>query len=234
MSEETNAVAENAAPENTESHEKSLNLKSFIGQKAGMTRIFDKDGKDVPVSVIKLIPNVVTQIKSEDKDGYNAYQVGYYEKREKLVSSPKKGHLKKANTDKNLTRFFEVKLNDVDSTNLGKEVAFGEFEAEQFVDVTGISKGKGFQGVMKRYGFRGGPATHGSHFHRTGGSIGNRATPGKVFKLKKMPGHMGAKKQTVQNLKIVELNLDKGYMLIKGSIPGHKNAFVKVSRAIKK
>ena len=214
--------------------EAKVSLAAVYGQKAGMTRIFDESGKHVPVTVIKLIPNVISQVKTTEKDGYNAYQVAYGEKREKLVTSPLKGQLKKANIDKVLSKFAEFKTEEVSEDNLGKEVAFDIFSASVFVDVTGTTKGKGFAGVMKKYNFRGGPASHGHKFHRTTGSIGNRATPGRVFKQKKMPGHMGVITKTVQNLQVVELNEEHGYMLIKGSVPGSKNGFVRIATAIKK
>ena len=232
---EVTAETPENTPETKEAVSKTVALGEFYGQKAGMTRLFNNDGNHVPVTVIKLIPNFVTQVKTtEGKEGYNAYQVGYGEKREKLLTKPNKGHLKKAKVTNNVTRFFEVKAGDVDTKNLGKEVDYTSFGTDSYIDVTSVSKGKGFQGVMKKFGFSGGPATHGSHFHRTTGSIGNRATPGKVFKLKKMPGHLGAKQRTVQNLKVVEVNQAEGYMLVKGSVPGHKNSFVKVKKAIKK
>lgn len=211
-----------------------VSLPVFYGQKAGMTRIFDESGKHVPVTVVKLIPNVISQVKTSEKDGYEAYQVAYYEKREKLVSNPLKGHLKKANVDKNFARFSEIKTNEVTAENLGKEVSLEAFQPETFIDVTGVSKGKGFQGVIKRHNFAGGPGAHGSTFHRTTGSIGQRATPGRVFPKKKMPGHMGVDTKTVQNLQVVEVNEEQGYMLIKGSVPGAKNGFVRIAKAIKK
>lgn len=214
--------------------EAKVSLAAVYGQKAGMTRIFDESGKHVPVTVIKLIPNVISQVKTTEKDGYNAYQIAYGEKREKLVTSPLKGHLKKANIDKTLSKFAELKSEEVSEDNLGKEVSVESFAANAFVDVTGTTKGKGFAGVMKRYNFSGGPASHGHKFHRTTGSIGNRATPGRVFKQKKMPGHMGVITKTIQNLQIVELNEEQGYMLIKGSIPGSKNGFVRIAKAVKK
>jgi large subunit ribosomal protein L3 len=216
------------------SEENKVSLPAFYGQKAGMTRIFDTVGNSVPVTVIKLVSNHITQVKTLDKDGYESYQVAYYEKREKLITKPTQGHLKKSNVDKNFCRFAEIKSTEISEENLGKEVSYEAFPAETFIDVTGTSKGKGFQGVMKRYNFQGGPAAHGSHFHRTTGSIGNRATPGRVFAEKKMPGHMGDKTKTVQNLKVVELNLEQGYMLIKGSVPGSKNGFVRIAKALKK
>lgn len=216
------------------SEENKVALPAFYGVKAGMTRIFDEAGKHVPVTVVKLIPNYVSQVKTTDKDGYDAYQIAYGEKREKLVSRPVKGQLKKANLDKFLTKNAEIRLSDVSEETLGKEVSYDSFEAKSYVDVSGVTKGKGFAGVIKRHGFSGGPAAHGSKFHRTTGSIGNSATPSKVFKQKKMPGQMGNKKQTVQNLEVVEVNTAEGYMLIRGSVPGSKNGFVRVSKALKK
>lgn len=209
-------------------------LDAVYGVKAGMTRVFDENGNHIPVTVIKVIPNLITQVKTTEKDGYNAYQVGYGEKREALLNKPNKGILAKAGVSQNVTNFSEIKADTVDATNLGKEVDYASFAAGSYVDVTGESKGKGFAGVMKRYNFRGGPASHGSHFHRRVGSIGNRATPGRVFKNKKMPGHMGTDNKTVQNIVVVEVNLDKGYLLLKGSVPGAKEGFIKISKALKK
>ncbi|EQC46939.1 50S ribosomal protein L3 [Bacteriovorax sp. Seq25_V] len=226
MTEETKAVET--------ANSNSVSLDSFFGVKAGMTRIFDEAGNHVPVTVIKLIPNHITQVKTSDKDGYEAYQVGYYEKKEALVVKPTKGHLAKANVENNYVKFAEIRLDSVDASKLGSQVSVDTFTADSYVDITGTTKGKGFQGVMKRHNFQGGPGAHGSKFHRTTGSIGNRATPGRVWKNKKMPGHMGCDKQTIQNIKVVEVNTEKGYMLVKGSIPGSKNGFVKVSKALKK
>ncbi len=222
-------MAENKSEANT------VELHTFFGIKAGMTRIFDAEGNHVPVTVIQLVPNFISQVKTQKTDGYEAYQVAYYEKREKLINNPKKGHLKKASIDKMLARFAEVPMTEaVDESNLGKEVSLNNFSDNPYVDVSGVSKGKGFQGVIKRYSFSGGPATHGSGFHRAPGSVGMCATPGRIHPGKKMPGHMGNKKCTTQNLKVVELNTEKGYLLIRGSIPGGKNNFVKVSKAVKK
>ncbi|RPJ70702.1 MAG: 50S ribosomal protein L3 [Alphaproteobacteria bacterium] len=209
-------------------------LSAVFGVKAGMTRVFDENGNHVPVTVIKIIPNLITQVKTTDKDGYNAYQVGYGEKREALLNKPNKGILAKAGVSQNVTHFSEIKSDSVEASNLGKEVDFETFGPGTYVDVTGESKGKGFAGVMKRYNFRGGPASHGSHFHRRVGSIGNRATPGRVFRGKKMPGHMGVDQKTVQNMVVFEINLAKGYLLLRGSVPGGKEGFIKISKAIKK
>lgn len=214
--------------------ENKVQLPTIIAVKAGMTRIFNENGEHVPVTVLKLIPNLISQVKTKEKDGYEAYQVAFAEKREKLVNKPTLGRLKKANIDKTLVHSSEVKVDGVNAENLGCEVSLGEFQANTYIDVTGISKGKGFAGVMKRFNFQGGPAAHGSHFHRRPGSIGCRATPARVFANKKLPGHMGVDRVTVQNLVVVEVNMEKGYMLVKGSIPGAKNGFVRVAKAIKK
>lgn len=211
-----------------------VSLPAFYGIKAGMTRIFDQNGNHVPVTVVKLIPNVISQVKTAEKDGYSAYQVAYNEKRESLVNAPEKGHLKKANIEKAFSELSEIKVSEVSADALGKEASLDEFPVATYVDVTGPSKGKGFAGVMKRYNFQGGPAAHGSHFHRRPGSIGCRATPARVFANKKMPGHLGVETSTVQNIQVVEVNLEAGYMLLRGSIPGSKNGFVKVAKAVKK
>jgi len=214
--------------------ENKVQLQTIIAVKAGMTRIFNENGEHVPVTVLKLIPNIVSQVKTKEKDGYEAYQVAYWEKREKLTNKPTKGHLRKATIEKNLSHFSEIKVDDVKTENLGKEVSVQEFTPNTYIDVSGVSKGKGMSGVMKRFNFQGGPAAHGSHFHRRPGSIGCRATPARVFANKKLPGHMGVENITTQNLVVVEVNVEKGYMLVKGSVPGAKNGFVRVAKAIKK
>ena len=215
--------------------ENKVQLKSIYGIKAGMTRIFDQEGNHIPVTVIKLVPNFISQVKTKEKDGYEAYQVAYGEKREKLIPNPIKGHLAKAKLNKTLYKFAEVPSKEaVKVEDLGKQVSTYGFKPQTYVDVTGYSKGKGFQGVMVRHNFQGGPAAHGSHFHRRPGSIGNRATPGRVFRGKKMPGRMGNAKRTMQNLIVVDVNTKDGYMLIRGSVPGSKNGFVKITTALKK
>ena len=226
--EKKEVVAENKSTNN------NVDLSSFYGIKAGMTRVFDKHGSHVPVTVIKLISNIISQVKTKNKDGYEAYQVAYQEKRSKLVSKPKHGHLKKAGIDKSLNRFFELRTENVDEANVGKEISLDMFKSIEYIDATSISKGKGFQGVMKKYNFSGGPASHGSKTHRAPGSIGQCASPGRVFKNKKLPGHMGSEKKTVQNIRLFEVNKEKGYLLIGGSVPGAKNSFIKISKAIKK
>ena len=240
MSEENkneNSNEETSPTEETESVEESpsdkkVELPVFFGRKAGMTRIFSKEGYHVPVSVIELIPNAISQVKTTQKDGYEAYQIAYGRKREKLLNNPLQGHLKRTGL-KGFFHFTEEKVQKINPDFEGKTLSLKLFTEGSFVDVTGISKGKGFQGVMKRYGFKGGPAAHGSHFHRTPGAVGNRATPGKIFKRKKLPGHMGCETRTIQNIQIVEIN-EKGYILLRGSIPGSKNSFVRIARSIKK
>ena len=214
----------------------SVSLDTFYCQKAGMTRVFDESGNHVPVTVVKLISNYVTQVKTKEKDGYESYQLGYGQAKEKNTSKPVSGKLKKASVDESLRHFSEVKSADgaVAEETLGGLVSLEGFEKGSFIDVTAVTKGKGFQGVIKKFGFSGGPAAHGSHFHRGTGSIGNRATPGRVFKGKKMPGRMGGKSKTIQNLQIQELNLEKGFALIRGSVPGPKDGYIRVSKAIKK
>ena len=234
MGEELESVEERPAHDGETGVEESVALPVYYGIKAGMTRIFDKDGRHVPVTVIKLIPNYISQVKTKENDGHEAYQVTYGEKRVKLVNQPKAGILRKANIAQSFFCFSEVKVTEaVVPEHLGKRVEVA-FKQGSYVDVCGVSKGKGFQGVIRKFGFRGGPKSHGSKFHRTGGSIGNRATPGKVWKNKKMPGHMGVATRTVQNLRVVELNQEGGYLLVKGSVPGPKNDFVRVGQAIKK
>ena len=186
------------------------------------------------MTVVKLIPNVITQVKTKERSGYEAYQVGLLQKRKKLITRPIQGILKKAKTSLCVTKFAEVKSpNPIDTSLLGRELSYEEFKPNSHVDVSGISKGKGLQGVIKRYGFRGGPGSHGSRFHRSTGSIGNNAQPSKVFKNKKMPGHMGHKKVTVQNLAVIAINEKDGYLLLRGSIPGAKNSIVKIAKSIK-
>jgi large subunit ribosomal protein L3 len=216
------------------SKEESLSMSTFFAVKVGMTRVFDEAGRHVPVTVLKLIKNYVSQVKKQATDGYEAYQLSFGEKREKLVNKPVKGKLTKAGISGFTTHFKEVRVESAKEEDLGKFISYESLQPNTYVDVTACSKGKGFQGAMKRHNFSGGPAAHGSKFHRRTGSIGNRATPGRVFPGKKMPGQMGSKTVTVQNIKVEELNPEKGYLLLKGSIPGAKNGFVRLSQSKKK
>lgn len=200
----------------------------IVVKKSGMTRVFDEQGNHVPVTVLELINNFVVQEKNEENDGYSSVKIGYSEKRKSLINAPISGELKKANIDQDLLPSKFLEFSTVENPALGSTLSAENFTKGTIVKATGTSKGKGFAGVMKKYGFAGGPAAHGSKFHRTTGSIGNRATPGRVWKGKKMPGHMGCETKTIKNLKVQELNLESGYILIKGSVPGHKNSFLKL------
>ena len=226
MTETTQNVAEEV--QESEKSNSKVSLPVYFGVKAGMTRIFNDEGKHVPVTVIKLIPNVISQVKTSEKDGYEAYQVAFQEKRAKLVNKPKTGHLKKAGVEASFNRFAEIKA-DVSQDNLGKEVSLEAFPAKTYVDVTGTSKGKGFQGVIKRYGFSGGPATHGSGFHRRPGSMGNCTFPGRIMKGKKMPGQYGNKNITVRGVEVVGINKDENIVLLKGAVPGPVNGLVQIA-----
>ncbi len=204
--------------------------KGILGRKLGMTQIFDEHGIVIPVTVVEATPNVVMQKRTEDVDGYTAVQLGFEDKKEKRTNKPEQGHAKKANTGaKRLMR--EFRGEEMQAFEVGTEVKVDIFNAGDVVDVTGVSKGKGFQGAIKRHGQSRGPETHGSHYHRRVGSMG--AIINRVFKGKKLPGHMGGKKITVQNLEIVKVDLERNLLLIKGNIPGAKKSFVTVKSAVK-
>ncbi len=204
--------------------------KGILGRKLGMTQIFDEHGIVIPVTVVEATPNVVMQKRTVEVDGYTAVQLGFDDKKEKRTNKPEQGHAKKANTNvKRLMR--EFRGEEMQGFEVGAEVKVDIFNVGDAVDVTGTSKGKGFQGAIKRHGQSRGPETHGSHYHRRVGSMG--AIINKVFKGKKLPGHMGSKKITVQNLEIVKVDLERNLLLIKGNIPGAKKSFVTVKSAIK-
>ena len=193
--------------------------KAIIGKKIGMTQIFDENGKVVPVTVVEAGPCVVVQKKTSDNDGYEAIQVGFEEIREKLVNKPRKGQFAKAGTTLRRT-LKEFRLDDISQYEVGQEIKADVFEAGDKVDVAGVSKGKGFQGVIKRWNQRTGDMTHGSKFKRAPGSMGASSDPSRVFKNKRMPGHMGSVNTTVINLEIVKVIAEKNLILIKGGIPG--------------
>ncbi|WP_309399094.1 50S ribosomal protein L3 [Cerasicoccus maritimus] len=206
---------------------------TLIGKKIGMTQIFDGN-ELVPVTVVEAGPCPVVQVKSSDKDGYEAVQIGYSAQKEQRVSKQLQGHFAKAKVapTKELREF---RTGDHDGEyNVGDVLTVSKFEAGQKVDIIGTTKGKGFQGVVKRWGFGGGPASHGSMFHRRGGSYGHCQWPGEVWKGKKMPGHTGAKRRTTQNLKVVKVLEDKNLLLLKGSVHGHNGGTVYVRTAVKK
>ena len=206
--------------------------KGLIGKKVGMTQIFDENGTVIPVTVIEAGPCVVAQVKTIENDGYEAVQLGFGEVKENKLNKPVKGHFAKANVEakKHLREF---RLDDVQNVKVGDEVKADTFEQGEKVDVQGISKGKGFQGVIKRHGQHRGPMGHGSMYHRRPGSMGSTSTPGRVFKGKKLPGHMGVQKITIQNLEIIKVDMDKNVLLVKGSVPGPKGAILKIKSSVK-
>ena len=206
-------------------------MKGILGKKIGMTQVFAKNGKLIPVTVVSLEPNVVMQVKTKETDGYEAIQLGFVSKKEKHSTKAETGHAKKANTAPK--RFLkEIKGVEVSNYELGQEIKCDIFEAGEIVDVTGTSKGKGFQGVIKRHNQTRGPMGHGSQYHRGVGSMGT-LRPMRVFKGKKLPGHMGHETVTIQNLEIIAVDLEENVILVKGNIPGPKNSFVIIKSSIK-
>jgi len=206
-------------------------MKGILGRKIGMTSVFAKDGKLIPVTVIEVEPNIVSQIKTKEKDGYEAIQLAAFEKREKLANKPEMGHLKKANTTPK--RFLrEIRGVDVSNYSLGCEVKADIFAEGEMVDVTGTSKGKGYQGVIKRWNQSRGPMGHGSQYHRGVGSLGT-LLPMRVIPGKKMPGHMGSEQVTIQNLEVVQVDLENNVILIKGNVPGPKKSLVLIKTSVK-
>ena len=206
-------------------------MKGILGKKIGMTQIFTEVGEVVPVTVVEAGPVVITQIKTVEKDGYNAVQVGFGDVKEKSLNKPQKGHLAAANTLKKHLKEFRV--DSVEGYTVGQEIKADLFAAGEMIDVTGISKGKGFQGPIKRHGQSRGPESHGSRYHRRPGSMGACSYPGRVFKNKKLAGHMGSVKVTVQNLEVVRVDADKNFILVKGAIPGAKGSVVTLKEAVK-
>ena len=206
-------------------------MKGILGRKIGMTQVFTESGKLIPVTVVEVEKNVVTQIKTKENDGYDAIQLGFGEQREKLATKALAGHAAKAKTTPK--RFFrEIKGVDVNSYSLGQEISADIFEPGEVVDVTGTSKGKGFQGVIKRHGQSRGPMGHGSHYHRRPGSMGTMR-PMRVFKGKKLAGHMGVLTVTIQNLEIVAVDTLNNVILISGNIPGPKKGLVLIKSGVK-
>ena len=206
-------------------------MKGILGKKIGMTQVFTKDGKLIPVTVVEVEPNVVTQIKTVEKDGYDAIQLGTETIREKLSNKPQMGHTKKANTEPK--RFLrEIRGVNVNDYTLGQTIGVDIFEEGEIVDVTGTSKGKGFQGVIKRHGQSRGPMGHGSHYHRRPGSLGTMR-PMRVIPGKKLPGHMGQLTVTIQNLEIVAVDAKENVILVKGNIPGAKQSLVFIKTSTK-
>ncbi|ADZ22175.1 50S ribosomal protein L3 [Clostridium acetobutylicum EA 2018] len=206
--------------------------KGILGKKLGMTQIFNEEGKVVPVTVIEAGPCVVIQKKTSEKEGYDAIQVGFGTIREKLVNKPLKGHFAKGNVE--LKRFVkEFRLEDTSSYEVGAEIKADIFAAGEKVDVSGVSKGKGFQGTIRRWGAHRGPMSHGSKFHRAVGSMGGSSDPSRTFKSKKMPGHMGHVNTTVLNVEVAKVIPEKNLILIKGGVPGPNKSFVVIKNSVK-
>ena len=206
--------------------------KAILTTKVGMTQVFSEDGVLTPVTVLQAGPCVVTQVKTVENDGYSAVQVGFGDIREKLVNKPKKGHFAKAGVT--AKRFLkEFRLEDAESYTLGQEIKADVFAAGDKVDATAKSKGKGFQGAIKRHGQSRGPMAHGSKYHRHAGSNGACSDPSKVFKGKNMPGHMGNVQVTVQNLEIVRVDTENNLLLVKGAVPGPKKSLVTIKETVK-
>ena len=205
-------------------------MKGILGRKAGMTQVFTKEGKLIPVTVVEVEPNTVMQVKTVETDGYNAVQLGVVDKKEKNSNKPSIGHAKKASTTPK--RFLKEIRNFEGSYNLGDKIDASLFEVGEIVDVTGTSKGKGFEGTIKRHNQSRGPMTHGSRYHRGPGSLGTML-PKRVLKGKNLPGHMGSETITIQNLEIIEANASEGYILVSGNIPGPKKSLVLIKSAVK-
>lgn len=206
--------------------------KAVLGEKLGMTQIFNDKSHVIPVTVIKIGPCTVTQIKTEETDGYNAIQLGIGDVKEKKLTKPKKGHFEKfkISPKKHLREF---RVDNIQNYKVGDELKADVFAVGEKVDIQGKTKGKGFQGVIKRHGQHRGPMGHGSMYHRRPGSMGATSTPGRVFKGKKLPGHMGGEMVTIQNLEVVKVDLDKNVILVKGSVPGVKGAILKIKNTVR-
>lgn len=208
-------------------------VKALLGRKLGMTQAWDNDGKVVPLTVVQVGTNVVTQVRTEETDGYSAAQIGFGEIDARRITKPLAGHFEKAGVAPR-RHLVEVRTSDADSYEVGQELTADVFEAGDKVDVSGNTKGKGFAGVMKRHGFAGGKASHGAHkVHRKPGSIGGAATPGRVFKGQRMAGRMGNVRRTIQNQTVFAVDQEKGLLLIRGAIPGPKNSVVLVRSSVK-
>ncbi|HCM89186.1 MULTISPECIES: 50S ribosomal protein L3 [Vagococcus] len=206
--------------------------KGILGKKVGMTQVFTENGELIPVTVVEATPNVILQLKTMATDGYEAIQVGFQDKREVLSNKPAKGHVAKANTapKRFIKEFNDVELGDY---KVGQEIKVDVFQVGDIVDVTGTTKGHGFQGVIKRHGQSRGPMSHGSRYHRRPGSMGAASDPSRVFKGKKLAGRMGGDRVTIQNLEIVRVDTDKNVILIKGNVPGVKKSLVEIKTAVK-
>ena len=207
-------------------------VKEIYGKKIGMTQIFGENGVAIPVTAIEAMPLTVVAKKTQDKDGYNAIVVSFGDIKEKNANKPHKGIFAKAGVE--VQKYLkEIKVENVDEYEVGNKITVEAFEQNDKVDVQGTSKGKGFQGVIKRHGQHRGPMGHGSMYHRRPGSMGSTTTPGRAFKGKKLPGHMGSQTSTILNLDVVKVDTDKNVILVKGSIPGAKKSIVRVRKSVK-
>lgn len=203
--------------------------RGLLGRKLGMSSLFSPEGQQVPVTVLEVGPCVVTQVKTRATDGYDALQVGFAEKRGKRINKPVEGHLKKSGGQA-YAFLKEISVDDPSEYTLGQALTVDMFQVGERVDISGVSKGKGFSGVVKRWGFHGGGATHGSMFHRAPGSVGASATPSKIIKGRKMPGHHGNQRVTVRNLEIVDIRPDQHLLIVKGAVPGCRSGLVEVRK----
>lgn len=201
----------------------------MLGKKLGMTSVYTSEGRMVPVTVIQAGPCVVTQVKTDDADGYDALQLGFGEKRKSRINKPLAGHLAKCGKGP-FAHLREFRVEDSGSYKLGQTITLDMFAVGEKVDVTGTTKGRGFAGVIKRHGFHGGKKTHGSHSHRIPGSVGCSATPSKVIKGKKLPGHYGTDRKTVKNLEIVDIRPEHNLLLVKGAVPGSRSGLLEIKK----
>jgi len=207
-------------------------MKGILGKKIGMTQIFKEDGSLVPVSVIEAAPMVVVQVKTTDTDGYEAIQIGFGDIKESKVKKPMKGHYDKAGVDAK-KKLVEFRVDDASEYKVGQVISVDTFKEGDFINVTGISKGKGTQGTIRRYNQSRGPKSHGSKFHRAAGSLGSSASPSRVFKGMHMAGRMGNEQVTVKNLQVVRVDMDRNLLLVKGGVPGPKKGIITIKESVK-
>ncbi len=206
----------------------------LLGKKVGMTQVFDEEGRQVPVTVLDCAPCYITAIRTKEKDGYQAVQLGYGKGKAKQLGKARVGHLKKAGVEEALQFVREIRSEKTEGLKLGAQLSVKQFESGDFIDITGISKGKGFQGVVKKHGFKGGESAHGSKFGREAGSTGQNSTPGRTYRGRKMAGHMGTDTVTKSNCYVVDSDENQGVLIVRGSIPGHNGAYVVIRNSLKK
>lgn len=206
----------------------------LVAKKIGMSRMLDEYGNMIPVTLLEVEKQKVTKILTEDRDGYNGFQVGFFTKSEKNLTKPDVSRLRKSGLEENFARFKEFRTEKaVEGVEVGADVTASVFEGATNVDISGLTKGRGFQGAVKRWGYAIGRMTHGSRFHRRTGSLGNCTTPGRVMKGKKMPGHYGQERRTVRNLKLVNLDVESNILAVKGSVPGNRGGYLEVRPSVK-